>query len=85
MKARWSWPGVVALAIGGSLGIGWCAAIIIAAVSPYPTSSEGINMIGALGQTLAGAVAAYLGYQVGATTRPPTSSSTPPDDAGPTP
>lgn len=64
---RWSWPGAVALVIGGSLGLGWAIALIITAIRPEPATSQGIGLLEALGQTLAGAVAAYLGYQVGTT------------------
>jgi len=64
-RPPWSWPGAVALVLGGALSIGWAGALIIAAVHPMPTSPEGLNLLGSLGQTMAGAVAAYLGYQVG--------------------
>lgn len=65
-RPPWSWPGAVALIIAGSLALGWAGALIIAAAHPMPTSPEGLNLLGSLGQTMAGAVAAYLGYQVGA-------------------
>lgn len=70
MKQRppWSWPGAVALVIAASLGLGWAAALIISAVHPEPTSEAGLNFLSSLGQTLAGAVAAYIGYQIGAST-----------------
>ena len=64
-RPPWSWPGAVALLLAGALGSGWAAALVIAAVHPQPTSDAGLNMLAALGQTMAGAVAAYLGYQLG--------------------
>ena len=67
-RPPWSWPGVVAVLLAGSLGLGWAGALIIAAIHPMPTSDAGLNLLGSLGQTLAGAVAAYLGYQIGAGT-----------------
>lgn len=64
-RPPWSWPGAVALVLGASLAGGWAAALVIAAIHPQPTSDAGLDLLGSLGQTMAGAVAAYLGYQVG--------------------
>lgn len=64
-RPPWSWPGAVALVIGSCLGFGWAAALIVSAAVPAPVSEAGLNMLSSLGQTMAGAVAAYLGYQIG--------------------
>ena len=64
-RPPWSWPGAVALVLAGALGGGWCVALVVSAIASQPPSDTGINMLGGLGQTLAGAVAAYLGYQIG--------------------
>jgi len=85
-RPPWSWPGAVALVLGASLGLGWAASLIVAAVHPEPTSEAGLSMLGALGQTIAGAVAAYLGYQIGhastrTTNNPQDEGTTRDDDA----
>lgn len=65
VRPPWSWPGVVAVVIAASLGAGWCGALIISAAIPEPVSQDGLSLLDGLGQTLAGALAAYLGYQIG--------------------
>jgi len=69
VREKWSWPGVVATILGAAVGTGWAAALVISALSPHQTSPEGLELLLALGQTMAGAVAAWLGYQVGASSR----------------
>lgn len=69
VRPPWSWPGVVAVILAGSLGLGWCLALVVSAWQPEPISEGGLNLLGSLGQTMAGAVAAYLGYQLGTTNK----------------
>ena len=64
-RPPWSWPGAVAMVLAAALAGGWAAALVIAAIHPQPVSEAGLNMLAGLGQTMAGAVAAYLGYQLG--------------------
>lgn len=77
-RPPWSWPGVVATILAAALGLGYSVTLIASAISPHPTSSEGLHLLSALGQTIAGAVSAYLGYQIGAAvpkhTEPPKGS-----------
>lgn len=63
-RPPWSWPGAVALVLGGSLGLGWAGMAIISAVVPVPISEGGLSMIATIGSTIAGAVSAYLGAQI---------------------
>lgn len=67
----WSWPGVVAIVLAAALGIGWAGSVIILTASPEPATDAGINFLSSLGQTLAGAVAAYIGYQIGSARQAP--------------
>lgn len=57
----WSWHGVVALVLAVCVGIGWAAAIIIAALNPYDADRATSFVLYTLGGTLVGAVATWLG------------------------
>jgi hypothetical protein len=83
------WAGRSAFALAVLVGGGWAAALIIAALHPMPTSSEGLNFLNNVGQTLATGLIAFLGYKVGeqvATTRGPDGRDyyAPPPTASPT-
>lgn len=68
-RPPWSWPGVVAVILAASLGVGWAAGVIILAATPQQIEPTTFAAVDGLGHTLAGAVAAYLGYQIGETRR----------------
>lgn len=57
----WSWHGVVALVLATCVGIGWAAAIVIAALHPHEVDRTTTFVLYTLGGTLVGAVATWLG------------------------
>ena len=63
----WSWPGAVALVLAITLGGGWCAGVIIAGTPPSVRAvgtSNGIDMLTAVGGVLAGALATFVGASI---------------------
>lgn len=58
--------GLAAVILATALGIGWTSAIIIAALPiTDPITDTGAGLLTGIGQVLAGAVATYLGSQIG--------------------
>lgn len=64
MPPGWTPAGVVAVILAACLGIGWATAFVAATVADVQISREGLQVLAGLGQTLAGAVATWLGFHV---------------------
>ena len=62
-QGRHDWTGAVAFVVALFVSIGWAAAMIAAAVDD-DVSSQGVQLLAALGGVLAGSVAAYIGAGV---------------------
>jgi hypothetical protein len=62
-----SWtPGATAAVIlTACLGVGWAAAVVAVAVHGGAISTEGMRYVAGLGQTLAGALVAFVGITIG--------------------
>lgn len=66
MNEERDWPGLAAFVLAACLGIGWAAAVIIAATPWGPElNDQSANLFNGIGQVLAGALATYLGVRVG--------------------
>jgi hypothetical protein len=65
-RRNWSWPGAVALVLACGLALGWGGSILLAS-TPWTESltQHGADLLSGLGQVMAGALATYLGAQVG--------------------
>jgi hypothetical protein len=95
-RPPWSWQGAAALVIAVSIGGGWLAGIILAALAAGKggLDPELSQLLNGIGQVLAGALGTYLGFSVGLRAPDPTTSTpettppvspSPPDAAPPGP
>lgn len=76
---RWTWPGPVVMVLAIGLITGWMYAMIRAShVEGVSATDEWIAGLIAIGTTLAGAVATYIGSHIGRDTRD--RPDTPPED-----
>ena len=63
----WSWPGAIALVRASCLGVGWLGSVLIVGVAVLhgiQPDAQATQVIGGIGQVLAGALSTYLGFTV---------------------
>jgi hypothetical protein len=58
---KWSWPGIVAVILATTLGAGYAAVMVVAALHQRPIDAGALQAMTNLGGILAGALAGYLG------------------------
>lgn len=93
-RQPWNWQGAAALVLAVSIGFGWLAGIVLAALyaGTAGLDPELSSLLNGIGQVLAGALGTYLGFAAGtrANAEPPPvlvspvepPRSTPPADTG---
>jgi len=59
----WSWQGATALVLALSLGVGWGVGVVVLAIGgASPGEAQLAELLNGIGQVLAGALGAYLGF-----------------------
>jgi hypothetical protein len=82
MRERWSWSGACALVLAITVGGGWFMGVYLAGTPPTTRSvgtSGGLDVLSTVGGVLAGALASYVGSQIGGK-RPPPPPEPPPEE-----
>lgn len=88
-RQPWNWQGASALVLAVSIGFGWLAGVILAALdaSKGGLDPELSSLLNGIGQVLAGALGTYLGFAAGtrANAEPPPVVVSPVESPAPPP
>ena len=81
----WSWQGATALVLALALGLGWAVGVVVLAIGgASPGEAQLAELLNGIGQVLAGALGAYLGFTAAlhhrAQPEPPTGRTAPPGE-----